>query len=158
MFASAAQVINKIGINLLLQFVSGKFGDVADYDNQPQAIDIQTALQNTPQTQLQQQISDWYHESDKTVTALITGYVARFSLTQADITASVLPGIYIDLMQYELCINTADEDISDKRNFAIRQLDKVSKGVIQIKTNTHTQSTTAMRTRKVMSSFDLGRF
>ncbi len=155
MFASTTQVINKLGLNLLLQFISGKFGDVGDYDNQPQAIDIQTALLNEPITELQQQINAWYRESDKTVNALITGYVARFSLTQAEIDASVLPGIYIDLMQYELCINNADEDISDKRNFAIRQLDKVSKGVIQIKISTHTQSTTSMRTKKINSRFQI---
>ncbi|SFD55069.1 phage protein Gp36 family protein [Pseudoalteromonas denitrificans] len=158
MFASPQQVINKIGINVLLQFVSGKFGEVGDYENTPKVEDVELALLNSPASALQEQINAWYLESDKAVSALITGYVARFNLTQAEIDVSVLPGVYIDLMTYELCINAESEDISDKRNFAMRQLDKVSKGVIQIKNPSTVSSTTSMRTKKVYSSFNLESF
>ena len=149
MFITPQALINNIGINVLLQFASGKFSDVGSY---PTKDDVETALLGAPGTELQQQINAWYVSSDKNVSALITGYVARFSLSQSDIDNSVLPGVAADLMRYELCTNSADENIKSRRDFAMKQLDKIDKGVIQIKEDVEV-ARTGMRTKVAASRF-----
>jgi phage gp36-like protein len=150
MFISPQDIINKIGMNVLLQFVSGKSFDVT---TRPTKDDVEQALLVSPDNELQQQIHDWYVSSDKSVTALITGYVSRFSLTQAEIDASVLPSIATDLMRYELCTNPNDEQINKRREVAMKQLDKIEKGVIRLTQDKHV-ARTGMRTTKPRSQFN----
>lgn len=149
MFITPEALISKIGVNTLLQFASGKVADVGTY---PAKDDLETALLAAPVSELQQQIYDWYQGAEQSVTALITGYVSRFELSQAEIDNSVLPSIAAELMRYELCNNAADEDILKRRDFAMKQLDKIDKGAIQIKEDKPTKRT-GMRTRAAGSQF-----
>jgi len=150
MFISPQDIINKIGMNVLLQFVSGKSFDST---TRPTKDDLEQALLVSPGTELQQQIHDWYESSQKSVTALITGYVSRFSLTQSEIDASVLPAVATDLMRYELCTNPNDEQINKRREVAMKQLDKIEKGVIRL-TADKSVARTGMRTTKPRSQFN----
>lgn len=154
MFATPTHVINKIGMNVLLQFVSGKSFDSTV---RPTKEDVEQALLQNPDTEFQEQIYDWYASGEKSVTALITGYVSRFSLTDSEIEASVLPSIAVDLMRYELCTNPNDEQINKRRETAMKQLDKIEKGVIQIAPSKHVQRT-GMQTKRVASQFDWNRY
>ena len=155
MFTTTQTVIDKIGINVLLQFVSAKFAEPGAY---PTRDDVETALLGEPETELQQQIAAWYSEAQKDVNATITGFVARFKLTQDDINTSVLPGIAIDLMHCELATNIADEHLKELNKKAMALLDKVSKGVIQIKEDAPAGSRTGMRTKAAGSQFDWNRY
>ncbi|WP_199525386.1 phage protein Gp36 family protein [Pseudoalteromonas sp. bablab_jr011] len=155
MFTTTQTVIDKIGINVLLQFVSAKFAEPGAY---PTRDDVETALLGEPETELQQQIAAWYSEVQKDVNATITGFVARFKLTQDDINTSVLPGIAIDLMHCELATNIADEHLKELNKKAMALLDKVSKGVIQIKEDAPAGSRTGMRTKSAGSQFDWDRY
>lgn len=150
MYTKPQTVINNIGMNVLLQFVSGKSFDVAQ---RPTKEDVEQALLVSPDNELQQQIHDWYLGAERNVTALINGYVARFRLEQHEIDNSVLPAIATDLMRYELCTNPNDEQINKRRETAMKQLDKIEKGTIQLTQTKHVQRT-GMRTKRPHSQFN----
>lgn len=150
MFISPQELINNIGMNVLLQFVSGKNFDTTQ---RPSKDDIEQALLVNPESELQQQIHAWYAAANKNVSALMTGYVGRFSLTQAQINESVLPGIAADLMRFELCTNPNDEHLAKRRDVAMKLLDKIDKGVIQLVENKPV-SRGAITTRKPKSEFN----
>ena len=150
MFISPQNVANKIGMNVLLQFVVGKLFDASP---RPTKEDVEQALFVSPSTELQQQIFDWYVSAQQSTNALIAGYVSRFELSQQDIDASVLPAIACDLMRYELCTNANDENIIKRRENAMRQLDKIDKGVIAL-TAHQAVSRTGINTMRPVSSFN----
>ena len=149
MFVTAEQVVKKIGVNVLVQFAAAKFAGVGSV---PTADDLTAAFQGTASTELQRQIADWYQECVQSVTALISGYVSRYQLSPTEISQSVLPGIAIDLLHYELSANPS-ESVEKRRDTALRRLDKVDKGVIQVKEDKPT-ARTGMRTRAVGSQFN----
>ena len=150
MFISAKQLIDNIGMNVLLQFVSGKSFDTTQ---RPTKDDIEQALLVSPDTELQLQIHAWYEAANKNVSALITGYVGRYSVSQEQIKDSVLSGIAADLMRFELCVNPNDEHIAKRRDTAIKMLDKIEKGVIQLADNKPV-SRAAISTRRAPSEFN----
>ncbi|MEC8325911.1 MAG: phage protein Gp36 family protein [Pseudomonadota bacterium] len=130
MFTTPKQLIDKTGINVLVQFANGKFGSPGTRITDE---DVIAALEGNPITELQQQINAWYTQGFKNVNAIIIGYTAKLKLSQDEIESSVLPGIAIDLLTYELAPNSSDEDNQTKKKDALALLEKVSKGLIQIK-------------------------
>ncbi|OHU85523.1 MULTISPECIES: phage protein Gp36 family protein [Pseudoalteromonas] len=150
MFVSTSHTINTIGMHLLVQFAQGRFNS----DSYATEEDLTTALLQSPTTELQQQIYDWFSTAKTNVDALIFGYVAKFSLSMDDIEQSLLPGLAADLMRYELCTNDADEGISKRRDNAIKQLEKIDKGVIQLKSSTPKLSSKTIKTIKPASQFN----
>lgn len=151
MFTTIQAVIDKVGINVLVHFVTAKFADVGI---RPSRADVEAALLGEPVTELQQQIVAWYMQAQKNVNATITGFVARFDLTELDINDSVLPGIANDLMHCELSTNIADEHLKTLKSNAMTLLDKVSKGVIQLKADGPAPVRTGMRTKAAGTQFN----
>lgn len=148
MFVNKSHVISSIGLNLLVQFASGRF-DAYEL----QASDINNALLNTPEGELQQQILDWFVTAERNVNSVITGYVAKYELTKVEIDNSPLPSIAADLMRYELSNNDADEGFLARKRSAMKQLEKIQSGTIAVKHLSPTR-TNSMKTIKAGSSFD----
>lgn len=155
MFTTEQAVIDKIGINTLLQFASSKFNEVGTRVTRD---DVEAALLSETYSELQEQINAWYAQAQKNVNAVIAGYVSRFTLNQDDINNSVLPGIANDLMHCELAPNIADEHLKTLKINAMAMLDKVSKGVIQIKEDSPAGVRTGMRTKPAGSQFNWERY
>ena len=155
MFTTEQAVIDKVGINTLLQFASNKFNEPGSRVTRD---DVEAALLSETYSELQEQINAWYAQAQKNVNAVIAGYVSRFALNQGDINNSVLPGIANDLMHCELAPNIADENLKALKSNAMAMLDKVSKGVIQIKEDAPAGSRTGMRTKAAGSQFDWDRY
>nr|MDC2855439.1 hypothetical protein [Ningiella sp. W23] len=65
-----------------------------------------------------------------------------------------MPGIANDLMHCELAPNIADENLKTLKSNAMAMLDKVSKGVIQIKEDAPAGARTGMRTKPAGSQFN----
>ncbi|CAI86616.1 hypothetical protein [Pseudoalteromonas translucida] len=151
MFTTVQAVIDKVGINVLLQFATAKF---AMAGSRPTRDDVEAALLSETYSELQAQINAWYNQAQKNVNSVIAGYVARFELNQRDIDGSVLPGIANDLMHCELAPNIADEHLKNLKSSAMAMLDKVSKGVIQIKEDGPAATRTGMRTRVAGTQFN----
>ncbi|WP_409425439.1 MULTISPECIES: hypothetical protein [unclassified Pseudoalteromonas] len=151
MFTTEQAVIDKVGINTLLQFATAKFAAVG---SRPTRDDVEAALLSETYNELQEQINAWYVQAQKNVNAVIAGYVARLALNQDDINNSVLPGIANDLMHCELAPNIADENLKTLKSNAMAMLDKVSKGVIQIKEDAPAGARTGMRTKPAGSQFN----
>ena len=151
MFTTEQAVIDKVGINTLLQFASNKFNEPGSRVTRD---DVEAALLSETYSELQEQINAWYAQAQKNVNAVIAGYVSRFALNQDDINNSVLPGIASDLMHCELAPNIADENLKALKSNAMAMLDKVSKGVIQIKEDAPAGVRTGMRTKPAGSQFN----
>ncbi|MBQ4864385.1 DUF1320 family protein [Pseudoalteromonas sp. MMG013] len=157
MYVSTQHTVNTIGLHSLLLFAQAQFNPGFSHDVELTSDDIAQALLNAPETELQQQIYDWFDTAKTNVDALIFGYVARFSLSVDETEKSVLPGLAADLMRYELCTNDGDESIVKRRDDAIKTLDKIDKGVIQLKAPTAKSSTT-IKTAKPISQFNWERY
>ena len=148
MFVNKSHVISSIGLNLLVQFAAGRF-DAFEL----QGSDINNALLNTPEDELQQQILDWFMTAERNVNSVITGYVAKYELTKVEVESSPLPSIAADLMRYELSNNDADEGFLARKREAMKQLEKIQGGTIAVKHFSSVQ-TSSMKTIKAGSSFN----
>ncbi|WP_105198967.1 phage protein Gp36 family protein [Pseudoalteromonas sp. T1lg10] len=153
MFVTTQYVIDKIGVNVLLQFASGKFAEAGSY---PTSDDVTTALLGVPATELQQQILAWYQSAEKNVTAIVSGFLPNADISQEQIDNSVLPGIACDLLYFELAVNPGDDNIKARKTSAMALLEKVSKGLIQIKEDAPAAARTGMRTKAAGTSFNWG--
>ncbi|ALU41934.1 phage protein Gp36 family protein [Pseudoalteromonas rubra] len=132
MFVDPSHVLNSIGVNGLLAFANGRFA--IGYDAQQiTEDDLNLALTATPETDLQTTVANWFKTAAANVNNTIFGYVASYELTPAEIDSSPLRGIAAELMRYELCNNDTDESILARRKNAMQELDKIAKGVIQVK-------------------------
>lgn len=149
MFVLLDRTLHTISLNLLLQFAQGRFG----FDANVQQSDLETALLGVPTNELQEQILDWYNSAKANVDSLIFGYVAKLQLSADDVAKSPIPAIAVDLMRYELCNNDADEGYLKRRDFAMRQLEKIEKGTIQVKAPSPSFSP-GMKTAKPTSHFN----
>ncbi|MEC4091831.1 phage protein Gp36 family protein [Pseudoalteromonas rubra] len=135
MFVDPSHVLNSIGLNGLLAFANGRFALGFDAQ-QITEDDLNQALTGTPETDLQTTVANWFKDAASNVNNTIFGYVARFNLNPEEIDSSPLRGIAADLMRYELCNNDIDESILTRRKHAMQELDKIAKGVIQVKAST----------------------
>ncbi len=148
---TAQRVLDKLGVNLLLQYVSGRF---ATLDVYPTTEDVVAALSDEAATELQLQIARWYQESVVQVQSVITGYIAKFALTAEQLDDSMVPGIAIDLLNYELCPNPSD-DVRGRKDYALGLLKQIERGAITlVQSGPRRIASTGLATRKAGTRFN----
>ncbi|MBQ4840060.1 phage protein Gp36 family protein [Pseudoalteromonas luteoviolacea] len=156
MFVNTQHTVNTLGVNRLVDYANGRFSigfDAQDITDN----DIKTALFATPETDIQTTVFNWFETASTNVNNTISGYVAKYELTQAEVDASPLLGIAADLMRYELCNNDADEGLMTRRKNAMQELSKIEAGTIQIKAPSPVASG-PIQTKPVSSNFDWARY
>lgn len=150
---TAQRFIDKVGINLLVQYASGRLATPGQFIT---VQDVQLALTDQAQTDLQASIANWYQVSLLHVQSVVTGYISRFSVTSDELAQSLVPGLAIDLLQYELCPNPSEE-LLKKRDYATARLRDIEKGVIKLSEHSADRvPTTGLKTARAGSRFDWG--
>jgi hypothetical protein len=150
---TAQRFIDKVGINLLVQYASGRLATPGQFIT---VLDVQLALTGQAQTDVQASIANWYQVSHTHVQSVVTGYISRFSVTSEELAQSLVPGLAIDLLQYELCPNPSEELIR-RRDYATARLKDIEKGVIKLtEHSTDRVPTTGLKTVRAGSRFDWG--
>ncbi|KZW99458.1 hypothetical protein JL49_17025 [Pseudoalteromonas luteoviolacea] len=156
MFVNTQHTVNTLGVNRLVDYANGRFSIGFDAQNITDN-DIKTALLETPETDIQTTLLNWFETASTNVNNTIMGYVAKLELTQAEVDASPLQGIAADLMRYELCNNDADEGLMTRRKNAMLELGKIEAGTIQIKAPSPMASG-PIQTKPLASNFDWQRY